>query len=205
MVLNVSELITVRQGWIGKKDKVPQQGCKQTCTINICLGRYLLSSCLTFEAVKLISHLSGLQRSLQNLQFWSCPDHISLLLVPAYQAPKSRQSIAVPGAPSTCPVRPPPPHPVIHHPQLFSPLCTCSTLNCPEWNLSSSRTCSCPSSSCQPRALLMSVMCLCHVPQPCLEKVPSSPSLHNPAGFPAHTPTAKADNGGLDSQPGAST
>lgn len=54
-------------------------------------------------------------------------------------------------------------------------------------------------------ALLMSVMCLCRVPQPCLGKAPSSPSLHDPAGFPAHTPTAKAGNGGLDSQPGAST
>lgn len=48
-------------------------------------------------------------------------------------------------------------------------------------------------------------MCLCCVLQPYLGKAPSSPLLHDPAGFPAHTPTAKADSGGLDSQPGAST
>lgn len=44
---------------------------------------------------------------------------------------------------------------------------------------------------------------------PCSSALPrkssKQPSLQDPAGFPAHTPTGKADNGGLDSQPGAST
>lgn len=48
-------------------------------------------------------------------------------------------------------------------------------------------------------------MCLRHVPQPYLGNVPSSPLLRDPAGFSAHTHAAKADNGGLDSQPVAST
>lgn len=102
-----------------------------------------------------------------------------LSLPRADQAPKSRQSSAVPGAPSTCPVRPPPPHTVIHHPQLFSPLCTCSTLNCPEWNLSRSRTCSCPSSPCQPSALLMSGVLV-----PCSSALPRKSSKQPLAPWP---------------------
>lgn len=69
------------------------------------LGRYLFSNCLTFEAVKLIWHLSVGCRD----AFRTCSSdpvlttYLCCLSLPrADQAPKSRQSIAIPGAPSRC-------------------------------------------------------------------------------------------------------